>query len=177
MRDKIRNSVDRVLSWFLIVLMASAVINVLWGVITRWILKDPSAYTEELARYLLIWIGVLGAGYAAGKKMHLAIDLLPSRLEGTARHVIEIAIELFIFAFAVSVMFVGGYHLMSLTLLMGQRSASLGVQLGWVYSVIPLSGAVIAFYAVISVLERVQLLRGRPIEVEEHERKTQKPID
>lgn len=175
--DRLRRTVDLFLAWLLIGLMFIAVVNVLWQVFTRWVLSDPSAYTEELARYLLIWIGILGSGYAAGKKMHLAIDLLPRRLEGTKRHVLEIGIEGLILLFALLVMVVGGYRLMSLTLLMGQRSAALGLQLGLVYSVLPLTGIVIIFYAGLSIIERVQVIRGTRTDVREPDRSTTKPID
>ena len=175
--NQLRRAVDRVLAWFLILLMFVAVVNVLWQVFTRWVLNDPSSWTEELARYLLIWIGLLGAGYAAGKKMHLAIDLLPNSLEGSRRHALEMLIDGFILAFAVFVMIIGGYRLMSLTLLMGQQSAALGIQLGWVYSVIPLSGIVIAFYAGVSIFERFQLMQGRRAGATEPDRSTKKPID
>lgn len=175
--DQLRRLVDRFLAGFLVLLMFAAVINVLWQVFTRWVLNDPSSWTEELARYLLIWIGLLGSGYAAGKKMHLAIDLLPNSLEGRRRHLLEILIDGLIFAFAAFVMIIGGYRLMSLTLLMGQQSAALGIQLGWVYSVIPLSGAVIAFYAMVSMIERYQIGQGRRTDVVEPDRTTQKPID
>lgn len=175
--DRLRRTVDIILAWLLIALMFIAVVNVLWQVFTRWVLNDPSSYTEELARYLLIWIGILGAGYAAGKKLHLAIDLLPMRLEGTSRHILEIVIEGAILLFALLVMVVGGYRLMSLTLLMGQRSAALGIQLGYVYSVLPLSGLVIIFYAGLSIIERVQALRGKGPDIAEPDRSTTKPID
>lgn len=176
--EKLKRVVDRSLAWFLIALMFVAVVNVLWQVFTRWVLNDPSPYTEELARYLLIWIGLLGAGYAAGQKLHLAIDLLPNYLTGRKRHVLEIVIDSLILGFAVFVMVVGGFRLMSLTLLMGQQSASLGIQLGWVYSVLPLTGAVIAFYAVLSIIERVQMIgRGESAELVEPDRSTKKPID
>ncbi|HRS91659.1 MAG TPA: TRAP transporter small permease subunit, partial [Candidatus Marinimicrobia bacterium] len=72
---KIRKILDNILKWVVVVLMAISVFNVLWQVFTRFILHHPSSYTEELARYLLIWVGLLGAAYAAGNKMHLAIDL------------------------------------------------------------------------------------------------------
>src|SRR5690554_6222742 len=97
---RFRDAVDKILAWFLIALMGIAVLNVLWQVFTRWALQDPSSYTEELARYLLIWIGLLGSAYAVGKKLHLAIDLVPMKLEGRARRWLEIAIQLLIFAFA-----------------------------------------------------------------------------
>ena len=175
--SRLRHAVDRILAVTLIVLMAAAVLNVLWQVMTRWVLNDPSSYTEELARYLLIWVGLLGAAYAAGKKMHLAIDILPTKLTGRSRHVLEIVIDGFVLLFAVFVMIVGGIRLMSLTLLMGQVSAALGIQLGYVYSVIPLTGVLIAFYAVESIAERTLALRGRPADIVEADRSTTKPID
>jgi TRAP-type C4-dicarboxylate transport system permease small subunit len=175
--SRLRKAVDKSLAWLLIALMFAAVINVLWQVFTRWVLDAPSPYTEELARYLLIWIGLIGAGYAAGQKIHLAIDLLPSMLKGRRRLALEIVIDGFILLFAVFVLIAGGYRLVSLTLLMGQRSAALGVQLGYVYTAIPLSGLIIAFYAILSIRERVAALRGGEIDLVEPDRSTQKPID
>lgn len=156
--DMLRRVMDKGLAWFLVGLMSLALVNVLWQVFTRWALNDPSAWTEELARYLLVWIGLIGAGYAAGKHLHLAIDLLPSALSGRRRRALEFLIDAVVLLFAAFAMVVGGIRLMSLTLLMDQTSAALGVRLGYVYLAIPLSGAVIAFYAVVSIMDRV---RGR----------------
>ena len=87
--QKIRRTIDKVLAWFLIGLMGIAVLNVLWQVFTRWVLQDPSSYTEELARYLLIWIGLLGAAYAAGLTAHAAG--LTAHADGLAAHADEVA--------------------------------------------------------------------------------------
>jgi TRAP-type C4-dicarboxylate transport system permease small subunit len=173
----VRQILDRILAGALIILMGGAVLNVLWQVFTRWVLNDPSSYTEELARYLLIWVGLLGAAYASGKKMHLAIDLLPSKLEGRPRHLLEIAIELCVFLFAVAVMTVGGIRLMSLAFLMGQVSAALGIPLGYVYLVLPLSGILIAFYSLESIYERMRAARGKAADLVEPDRSTELPID
>ena len=154
--DSLRRIVDKGLAAFLAALMALALVNVLWQVFTRWALNDPSAWTEELARYLLIWIGLVGAGYAAGKNMHLAIDLLPSALSGRRRRALGFLIDGLVLLFAVFAMMVGGIRLMSLTLLMDQTSAALGIRLGYVYLAIPLSGAVIALYAAMSIVDRLR---------------------
>lgn len=142
-----RATVDRTIGWLLVILMGGAVLNVLWQVFTRWALQDPSSYTEELARYLLIWIGLLGAAYAVGQKMHLAIDILPQALKGAKRRVLEIAIQIIVIAFSFAVMIVGGTRLVWLTLRFDQVSAALGIPLGYVYSVLPLSGVLMVFYA------------------------------
>lgn len=173
----LRRTIDKVLAWLVIGLMGLAVLNVLWQVVTRWVLQDPSSYTEELARYLLIWVGLLGAAYAAGQKLHLAIELLPSKLSERGRNVLELAIEGCVFLFAFAVMVVGGLRLVTLTLRFEQVSAALGVPLGYVYLAIPLSGLLIMFYAAGDILERWQALRGGGASPQEPDRTTTIPID
>ena len=60
----------------LVFLMSVLVIDVLWQVAARYLLSNPSSFTDELAGFLLIWVGLLGAAYVAGRKEHLAIDIL-----------------------------------------------------------------------------------------------------
>lgn len=67
---------NRVLELFLVILMSVLVIDVLWQVFSRYMLSSPSSFTDELAGFLLIWVGVLGAAYVSGRKEHLAIDIL-----------------------------------------------------------------------------------------------------
>jgi len=76
----IRKSIDRFIEMTLILIMSLMVINVLWQVFTRFVIGDPSPYTEELARYLMIWIGILGAAYISGKNNHISINYIPLKL-------------------------------------------------------------------------------------------------
>jgi TRAP-type C4-dicarboxylate transport system permease small subunit len=50
------------------------VINVLWQVFSRYFTDNPSSFTDELARYLMMWLGILGAAYVGGRNEHVAID-------------------------------------------------------------------------------------------------------
>ena len=146
--QRVRNFVDKGLAFTLITIMAALVLDVLWQVFTRFVLNNPSSYTEELARYLMIWVGLLGAGYAAGRKMHLAVDLLPPRLSGTAATRLTVVIHACTLLFALGVLFGGGARLVWTMLYLGQTSAGLQLPLGYVYLVVPISGVLIAFYAV-----------------------------
>ena len=71
-----RKKIEKLLEWFLVFLMSVLVIDVLWQVFSRYVLNAPSSYTDELAGFLLIWVGVVGAAYVAANREHLAIDLL-----------------------------------------------------------------------------------------------------
>jgi TRAP-type C4-dicarboxylate transport system permease small subunit len=166
MPHKTKAKVDKVLAAVLMILMAANVLNVLWQVFTRFILKDPSSFTEELARYLLIWVGLLGASYAAGKKMHLAIDVVLQALDGRPRKWIEMSIQVFIFLFSLLVMVIGGIRLVAITLTLNQISAALRIKLGYVYLVLPLSGLLIMFYAAHFFVERARTPAGESKELE-----------
>ncbi|MDH3247194.1 MAG: TRAP transporter small permease subunit, partial [Saprospiraceae bacterium] len=66
-----RQKIDKVLEHILVALMAINTLDVLWGVFTRYVMGAQASWSEELARFLLIWIGILGAAWASGKNMHL----------------------------------------------------------------------------------------------------------
>lgn len=172
-----RKKLDRVLAVTLIALMGFSVVNVWWQVLTRWLMANPSSFTEELARYLLIWIGTLGAAYGVGQKLHLAIDLLPEALKGKKRHGLEIVIQAIIVLFAAAVMVVGGGRLVLLTAQFGQTSAALGIPLSFVYSIVPISGLIIVFYGLVEIYQRFLALKGEDAVLVEPDRSTTKPID
>jgi TRAP-type C4-dicarboxylate transport system permease small subunit len=152
--------IDFVLKWVLVFIMAAMTINVLWQVFSRFILQDPSSITEELARYMLIWIGILGAAYVAGQKMHLAIDLLSTKLSGSKKSYLEIFIQLSVFVFSFSVMLIGGIRLVQITLSLNQISAALQIPLGYVYSVLPLSGLLMMFYSAVFIIDEFKKIKS-----------------
>jgi TRAP-type C4-dicarboxylate transport system permease small subunit len=141
-----RNNVDKFLGLFLALLMSLMVVNVLWQVISRYILGSPSVFTDELATFMLIWVGLLGAAYATGHKRHLAIDILPNQLEGDKNKLLGTVISVFVIVFAGAVMVIGGLRLVFLTLSLEQLSATLRVPLGYIYFALPLSGILIIYY-------------------------------
>ncbi len=151
----LRERVDRLLERVLATLMALMVINVCWQVVTRFILRQPSSFTEEAARFLLIWVGLLGASYALGQRMHLAIDVL-ARWKPSWRPGLRITSLAVTATFALLVLGVGGARLVLLTLELGQTSAALGWSLGYVYLALPLSGLLMTFYALSELSEPAQ---------------------
>lgn len=85
-----RKIIDKGLELSLIFLMAFLVVDVLWQVLSRYILVSPSSVTDELAGYLLIWVGLLGAAYVSGKNEHLAIDLLLQHMRPSRRKLLRL---------------------------------------------------------------------------------------
>lgn len=156
----IKTKLDFVLKWILVFIIGAMTLNVLWQVFTRFILKNPSSFTEELARYMLVWLGILGASYVAGQKMHLAIDLLSTKLVGKSKSYLEILIQTFIFLFSFFVLVIGGVRLVQITLTLNQISAALQIPLGYVYFVVPLSGAIMMNYSLIFIMQEIKKIKS-----------------
>ena len=152
----VRAQIDSILEKTLIVIMSFMVVNVLWQVFSRYILANPSSFTDELARYLMIWVGVLGAAYVVGKGNHVAITYFSEKLNPVNLKRVQIIINLTILSFAILGMFIGGVRLVYITLVLEQLSPALKIPLGVVYAVIPLSGLLIIFYKVLDLKEQAQ---------------------
>lgn len=142
---------DKWIAHFLVVLMALMVLNVTWQVVSRYVFQSPSSFTDELSRYMLIWVGMLGAAYVAGKNEHLAIDILLTKLEEKAQDKLMILINICIFIFALVVMLIGGSNLVYLTFILEQKSAVLQIPLAYIYGIIPFSGLLVIYYQVVSI--------------------------
>lgn len=152
----LRVAVDRLLGSVICLLMAAMVINVLWQVFTRFILKHPSSFTEEAARYMMIWVGLLGSAYASGQKAHLALDLITGKLSGARKRTSDIFIHAVVLVFALAVLVGGGARLVWIQLSLGQQSAALQLKLGYVYLAVPLAGVFIVFYSLMALRDTLR---------------------
>ena len=151
--DKFQKKLNRVLEIFMVILMSVLVVDVLWQVFSRYLLSSPSSFTDELAGFLLIWVGVLGAAYVSGKKEHLAIDILIQKSPPDRQRMLQYMIHSLVFLFALSVMVIGGIILMYTRFVLEVKSAALQLPLGYVYVVLPISGLIIMFYELLHILE------------------------
>ncbi|RYC52312.1 TRAP transporter small permease [Flagellimonas olearia] len=149
-----KKTIDNVLGGALIIIMSAMVLNVLWQVFTRFVMGTPSSFTDELARYLMIWAGILGAAYVAGKDMHVAIDVLPQKFNKSIQKRLSAAVKVAVILFALSVMVIGGIRLVYITFVLEQLSPALQIPLAYVYLVIPISGLLIVYYKITDILNK-----------------------
>ncbi len=147
-----RRTIDSLLGGALITIMTVMVLNVLWQVFTRFVMGSPSSFTDELARYLMIWIGILGAAYVSGKNGHVAIAVLPQKSSTQTQQKLSLLVKGLVILFALSVMVIGGSRLVYVTFVLEQLSPALQIPLGVVYLVIPLSGLLIVYYKINDIL-------------------------
>ena len=147
----IRKWLDKIVGTICILLFELMVVVGSYQIITRFIFNNPSTISEELLTYSFAWMAMFATAYVFGKRDHMRMGFWADKLTGTEKKVLELVIELIVLIFAASVMVYGGSTIMKLT--MTQKTASLGIPMGIIYTVVPLSGIVIVIYAILNMIE------------------------
>ena len=142
-----RAGLEKTVAWTLAALFVATVLAVCWQVIGRYALAAPSSATEEIARFLLIWLGMLSMVYAFIMRMHVGVDLISAKLAPSARKNMARLIWLLCAVFALAVMVYGGGRLVNITATLGQSSPSLGLPMWTIYTILPISGIIVTFYS------------------------------
>ena len=93
---------------------------------------------------------MFAAAYVFGKREHMRMGFLADKLSEKKLTILNVVIEIITIAFALIVMVYGGISITSLS--MTQKTASLGIPMGYIYIVIPITGVVIALYGVLNVV-------------------------
>lgn len=147
--EKVYSILNKTIETLLVVIFGLLVIDVVWQVVSRYIVGQSSSFTEEFARFALIWLTVLGAAYINGQEDgHLSMDFLLSKLPEQKRWKRQRVIQITMAFFALVVMVIGGGNLVYTTLTLGQFSSALNLPLGLVYAIVPLSGLIIIFFSI-----------------------------
>ena len=133
--DTVFNKVNKIIEVLLVIIFGLLVIDVLWQVFSRYLLNTSFAFTEEFARFSLIWLSILGAAYLNAKREHLSMDFLYKKFNSATKKKLSLVIEVFIFLFALIIMVIGGFNLVYTTLYLNQLSGTLRIPLGYVYAI------------------------------------------
>ena len=142
---------NKIIERLLIIIFGMLVIDVVWQVFSRYVLGKSYSFTEEFARFALIWLSLLGAAYLNGKQAHLSMDYLLMKLSPEALRKRVKIIEALMFLFALMVLVIGGGNLVYSTFLLGQKSPAMNISLGYIYMIIPLSGLIIMYYSIYNI--------------------------
>lgn len=151
----VRKVINTVLSSTCVIIFAFMVCIGTYQIVIRYFFNSPSTVSEELLTYSFTWMALLSSAYVFGKRDHMRMGFLADKITGNKRKVLEIVIEILVMLLAGSVMIYGGATIMQLT--MTQKTASLGIPMGVIYTVVPLSGILIVLYSILNIVE---LCRG-----------------
>lgn len=152
--ERIWSGAARGLEVLTIVLFAALVLDVLWGVVSRyWPGIPPSDWTEELGIFLLVWVSLLGSALTYRARGHLGVDYFVSKFDPAAQRWTAIVVELCVLVFAGFGLCYGGVTLVSDTLASGQLTPVLQWKAGYVYLAVPITGVFFVAFALEHLVE------------------------
>lgn len=150
-----RLAVQHIVFYTLAVILFTILALVCWQVISRYALNDPSVFTEEIVRFLLIWLGCLSAVYAFGSNRHVALTLVYHKLPANFRKIVTVVHHVVVLIFGTVFFIWGGMLLMKITSM--QVSSVLLIPLNYVYSIFPFCGVILAIYEIFHIIETLSV--------------------
>lgn len=126
---------------------------ILVTVVTRYIFGFVFSWSEEVPRYLLVWIALLGTALAVDRREHIGFDAIFKRLPARAQRALGIVLDGGIAFVALVMLYYGVDFVRQFG---GDMMESIPLTNIWFYSAMPISGAMILLYLV-----RIELRRLR----------------
>ncbi len=168
-----RLAICRLLEFALILAVLVLVLDVLWGVLTRssgtfvaWLSaqgieawsflpRGQDKYSEEIARFLLVWVALLGGAVAFGEKAHLGVDYFVGKFDPRARKFIAVFGYLVVLFFAVSIFIIGGLDITinNMEQIAPALGPAIGLKMGHVYMALPIAGVFMILFTIEQILE------------------------
>ena len=125
-----------------------------WQVFTRYVLGNPSSWSEELVSYMFAWMSLLGASIVTSERGHMNIPILVEHASPAAQKILLCLGEVVAFLFSAIILTYGGIQIAKLA--MGQMTSSLGVPIGIFYIVLPLCGLLNMIYTALNVVDIIK---------------------
>jgi TRAP-type C4-dicarboxylate transport system permease small subunit len=147
--ERVKKIVDRVLDTFAVILFLVIFIVVLLQVFMRYVLGSPLVWSEELARYLFVWVSFLGWVFATRSGTHIRIGAFTDSLPVAFRKVIGIFNFLLIVVFALVLAYYGQVMVRKN---LDVPTVTLFFSYAVVYMAVPFSTLLIVFYAVVRLV-------------------------
>ncbi len=138
----LRKIIDNIEEIITVPLMAGLLVVLTWQIGTRWLLNDPSLWSEELARVLFMYMSLIGCAIAIKRSTHVNITFFSDKLPEKVRLGLVLSLELAVLVSIFAIIFLGYQHV--------QRTAffeliTLGVSSSWMNYSLPIGGVFMVF--------------------------------
>jgi TRAP-type C4-dicarboxylate transport system permease small subunit len=146
------NNIYRFLCLIMVVCLALMTMMVFTNTVLRYAFKASIISSEEISRFLFVWMIFLGGIVAMVDNLHIRVDLLTSRLPKSAQLTLQTFVNLVLAAIS-AILAYGGYVQTSINLT--NYAPATYVPLGYVYSVVVISGVGMCFICLIRAIRAV----------------------
>ncbi len=140
---RIDAALGRAEAWALGALVAAMTCTTFLQVVCRYAFNSPLVWSEELARYLFVWIALIGAGAAVRAGGHFGLDLLYRNLPAAVRAWVGGLVSLIVAVFAAVLLVEGVREAAQASV---QTASSLPIRMHWAYVAIPAGAALMLWH-------------------------------
>lgn len=152
--DRIGHLIEMTVGSFCVLLFAGMIVVSLLGVIFRYVMLSPFEWTEESARFLMLWLGFLGMNIALRKNQHIAIDFLGGRLHPRALMFIAYGVDVLVGLFLYFLL-KQGYFMTVRTII---TTSTLNISMFWIYMAVPIGALLTGIQLLLNVI--IKLMKG-----------------
>lgn len=131
--------IEKIGGWFVAVFMAGMFVSIFMAIISRFIIKIPIPWTEELSRYLMVWTAFIAGSLGLRRGSHVGIKFLVQKVPKPAAKWMGLITNIALLIFFLFLIIEG---VRMAALVSGQRSPVLNIPMAWVYASLP-TGAVL----------------------------------
>lgn len=150
----IRKGIDKFTELLACTILGIMTILVTWQVITRFVFKAPSTFTEALAKYLFLWLVMVTAAYVIGKREHMSLEFFVGRLSSKGQLICNVVSEVVIGFFVCIVLTYGGGYIALNA--MSQNDSALPIPVGIIYLALPIGGILSTIYSILNIVDLVK---------------------
>ncbi len=134
---------NRIEEWLSVAVLVAILILLTYQVVMRFVFHNTNSWSEELARYLFIWLVYISAAYAIYKNAHIKIDAVKSLYPKKIRKYIPILGNVIFLIYAVAITIFSFDYCMDIYA-SHQVSMGLGVMMAYMYASIPIGHALMS---------------------------------
>jgi len=156
--ERISDMINRFTEIAVFIIISVMALDVFIEVIFRYVLLFPLFWTEEFARYCLVWSSLLAAGIALKRGQHIAVTFVTDRLPKRIRVMAALLGDIFVATMLVVILW-GGIYLVVLT--RHQLSPAMRLPMSLPYIAIPTGSAIMLFHVLTSIYRRSKEKIGR----------------
>lgn len=148
---KITKIYDSLEAYVLVLALAFSTLLIFVQVIFRYVLNDSITWSEELARYIFIWMIWLGTSVSMKQKEHIRMDMLMNAVHGKGKLVLDLVSGIIMLAFCIFLVKYG-WDLVASMMSRGNKSVALRLPMWIVYSSLPFSQLIVALRLIGSIV-------------------------
>lgn len=147
------DKLEKIILWILAILFTVMVIAFFYQIVLRFIFESGNPWAEELTRYTLIWMSMLGSAVATRRGRNMDVDFVVKRMPKTMKTINSIITKALIIGFLL-VIIIYGINLVSITF--KQLSSGLRIPMAYMYASVPVGGFLMLLFTIEVIINDIK---------------------